>query len=373
MTASVDVAILGGGPAGAAAAIGLAARGLEAVVMHAQQGAYGKTVETLPPPARPLLEHVGVWDHLAQDGHFPVYGTRSRWGSDRVKETSYVFHPHGHGWRLDRPGFDARLRQIAIDCGVGWHDGREVTEVARKDGGWEVHWRQADRSGKLNARYLADATGRSAWLANRQGVKRFHDDRLVAFAARIPIEAKTNQATTLVEAVEHGWWYSIDLPSVGQREVVFYTDHDLPAAKLAAASEGWMQLFERTTETSAGPARGPLEKPPRVIGSRSGVLGQSAGDGWLAVGDAAVTEDPLASNGLVTALKSGLEGAAVVADQLASKSNDMGSGYARRVSMNHDASMTLRIAYYRMEPRWRSSPFWARRQQMQSHSAPAAL
>jgi 2-polyprenyl-6-methoxyphenol hydroxylase-like FAD-dependent oxidoreductase len=102
MTAGVDVAILGGGPGGAATAIGLARRGLEVAVLQAQPGAHRKTVETLPPPARPLLEYLGVWDKLSRDGHSPVYGARSRWGSDNVKETSYVFHPHGHGWRLDR-------------------------------------------------------------------------------------------------------------------------------------------------------------------------------------------------------------------------------------------------------------------------------
>jgi flavin-dependent dehydrogenase len=263
------------------------------------------------------------------------------------------------------------MRRTAIDCGAEWHDGRGVTEVARKNGGWEMHWRQSDRSGTLKARYLVDATGRWAWLANRHGVKRVHQDRLVAFAARVPIESKTNQGVTLVEAVEHGWWYSIDLPSLGQREAVFYTDSDLPVAKLAATREGWMQLIESTTETSAGIVRGPLEHRPRVIGSRSGVLEQAAGDGWLAVGDAALTEDPLASNGLVTALKSGLEGAAVVADQLTSKSDTVGRGYSRRVSMNHEASTTLRIAYYRMERRWRSSPFWARRQQTQTYSVAA--
>lgn len=371
MDLDTDVAVLGGGPAGASAALGLAARGVEVTVLHTPEHAHPRTVETLAPVAKPLLEQVGVWSALPGDGHQPVYGSRSKWGAEAVKETSYVFHPHGHGWRLDRTRFDDRLRRCARDRGARWHGDVRVTQVDKTARGWDLQWRQNGHGGTMKARYLIDATGRNAWLAHRRGAKRWHRDRLIAFSGRVSIEGPAGQAATLVEAVEHGWWYSIDMPATQQREVVFFTDYDLPAARRAATREGWMELLRQTGETSAGVVSDSLQGKPKALSSRTGVLDKPAEDGWLAVGDAALTSDPLASNGLVTALKSGLEAAAVVSDQIRNPSRRGEQGYARRVAMNHQAGLTLQIAYYRMEPRWRSSPFWMRRQAVDAHLAAA--
>lgn len=372
MKTSSDVIILGGGPAGAAAALGLASRGIEVAVLQTLNGPSRKTLETLPPPARPFLEQLGLWQALFSDGHQPVYGNRSLWGSESVQETSYVFHPHGHGWRLDRSRFDARMRSHALERGTRWYDGCGATEAAKTRDGWELSWRRNGDSGRLKARFLVDATGRRAWLAQQHGAQRVHGDRLVAFACRVKLEAAGNPAATLVEAVEHGWWFSMDLPESGEREAVLFTDHDLPAARLAATRQGWRKLLSQAPQTSSGAAPGEPAEPPKVLGSRCGVLDHAAGEGWLAVGDAALTVDPLASDGLVTALKSGLEAAAVIADQLEQPSRKGENSYARRVRMNYETLSMLQIAHYRMESRWPSAPFWARRQQLQTHSPAAA-
>ena len=372
MHATTDVAVLGGGPAGAAAALGLSTRGVNVKLLHAAGHAQGRTAETLAPIARPLLEQLGVWSALADDGHQPVYGTRSRWGSEGLKETSYVFHPHGHGWRLDRERFDERLQWRAVEEGAHWKGDARVVGVDRTTDGWSLDWRQNGHTGTMRARFLVDATGRNSWLAQRCGAKRKYHDKLVAFVARVSIEGSLSQSATLVEAVEDGWWYSIDLPAEGRREAVFFTDHDLPAAKRAATSEGWLELLRQTNYTYARVTNTALPVRPRALSSRTGVLDRPADQGWLAVGDAALTSDPLASNGLVTALKSGLEAAAVIFDQLHRPSGHGERGYARRVAMNHEAEVTLQIAYYRMEPRWRTSPFWARRQSIHPYLTAAA-
>ncbi len=372
MNAKTDVAVLGGGPAGSTAALELAQRGVDVALFHAPERGYPRTIETLAPVARPLLEKVGVWAALPGDGHQPVYGSRSRWGGEGVKETSYVFHPHGHGWRLDRSRFDERLQRRAVEGGASWCANARITKVSRAAQGWVLDWRNGGHGGALRARFLIDATGRTAWLAQRRGSKRRHHDKLVAFAARVSIDGPASQAATLVEAVEDGWWYSIDIPPDNQREAVFFTDHDLPAAKQAVTSEGWLELLQKTHNTRAHVASTTLTERPRTLNSRTSVLDRPADEGWLAVGDAALTSDPLASNGLVTALKSGLEAASVIFDQLERPSRRGEQGYARRVAMNHEAGVTLQIAYYRMEPRWRDSPFWARRQSIHPHLAAAA-
>ena len=79
----VDVAIAGGGPGGCAAALSLRAfaPSLSVALIEATKYDAPRIGETLPPPARALLEHVGVWETFLAQSHRPVYGTSSAWGA----------------------------------------------------------------------------------------------------------------------------------------------------------------------------------------------------------------------------------------------------------------------------------------------------
>ena len=79
-----DVAIAGGGPAAAAAALVLGRAGMRAIVVERGHDRKDKPGESLAPAARPLLQRLGIWDDLARDGHLPCHGNRSVWGSDQV-------------------------------------------------------------------------------------------------------------------------------------------------------------------------------------------------------------------------------------------------------------------------------------------------
>jgi flavin-dependent dehydrogenase len=85
-----------------------------------------------------------------------------------------------------------------------------------------------------------------------------------------------------------------------------------------------------------------------------------AGERWCACGDAAASFDPLSSQGLSTALGSGIEAAAQVASVLRH-----GSPSSPSLDDAKDPWLmyiTNRNAYYSLERRWPDSPFWRRRQ-----------
>jgi len=92
-------------------------------------------------------------------------------------------------------------------------------------------------------------------------------------------------------------------------------------------------------------------------------LERFAGDGWLAVGDAALAFDPLSSQSLFDALYTGLRGAEAIAADLAGEGGapEARTAYAERLESVRAAYRRHLHLYYRAETRWRDRPFWARR------------
>ena len=106
-----EVLILGGGPAGAIAALNLAPMRRVVLVERREQPA-PRIGEALPPAARRLLTDMGLIDEFVAQGHAPCYGNRSIWGQIAPAETDFVRDPDGHGWHLDRARFDTWLRRV---------------------------------------------------------------------------------------------------------------------------------------------------------------------------------------------------------------------------------------------------------------------
>ena len=113
---SCDVAVLGGGPAGAACAIALARAGVGRVVLcESEEVRPFRLGETIPPDSRSLLDRLGVLDAFLADDHMACHGSCSSWGSDGLGYNDFMLRPYGHGWHIDRPRFGSRqalLRQF---------------------------------------------------------------------------------------------------------------------------------------------------------------------------------------------------------------------------------------------------------------------
>ena len=333
-----DVLVAGGGPAGAVAALVLARRGVSVVLADAgARGPYG-VGESLPAAAGQVLRDLGLWDAFLDEPHLRSYGTRSAWGADALVQRHAVFDPYGHGWLLDRPRFDAFLRYAAASAGA---------VVAER----VVH------AGDLPAaRWVVDATGRSAAVARHRGARRVEDDRLVALVARYP--ASDPDLTTLVEAAPSGWWYTAQVPG-GTRAVAYLTDADLVPPALRTASGFWRAArATRHVETFVPPV---LSGVPRVVSARGGRLEPPAGEGWLATGDAALSFDPLSSQGILTALVTGLAAGEAVAAALGGDRSAVGA-YVERLDAVRAAYERNRADYYALERRWPHEPFWSRRE-----------
>ena len=98
--AAYDVAILGGGPAGAAAALSLKRLrpGLRVRMVEASRYAEWRAGETLSPGTQQLLAGLGCWDRFLAERFTPAYGTRAAWGTAETYDNEFLFSARGDGF-----------------------------------------------------------------------------------------------------------------------------------------------------------------------------------------------------------------------------------------------------------------------------------
>lgn len=369
-TGAYDVAIAGGGPAGAAAAIVLARDGCRVLLANAggarRLGRSFKVGEGLPPSARHLLRELGALDRVLADDHRASHGTLAFWGSDMPHANDFMFQLHGEGLQLDRRQFDAALLELAQAAGADIMRDAKLSLTTRADdtGIHRLSLRSSETEHIVESRWLIDASGRPATFARALGANLIEHDALIAFHMRLASDGESDQdGRTWVEAVENGWWYSVLLPS-RERLIAFLSDADLvdkrallTQAGLWAALAHAPQLFAHCREHGYTPS-----SQPHGADACSSHLDRAADDEkrWLAVGDAALAFDPLSSKGISNALYTGLRGAQAI---LASDRKDAGVGaaYADHLQEVHRVYREQRHAFYAGESRWLESFFWKRK------------
>ncbi len=366
----IDVAIAGGGPAGAAAACVLARAGLRVLLADAGGARTFKVGEGLPPSARHLLRELGVLDRVLADGHRASHGTLAFWGSDAAHANDFMFQLHGHGLQLDRMRFDAALLEHAHAAGAEIAHGAKLSLISpgSNDRHHRLHLRTNHSEDIIECRWLIDATGRPATLARQLGAVRIQHDALLAFHMRLAADTDhDHDGRTFVEAVENGWWYSVLLPS-RERLVAFLGDADLVDRRTLLTREGLSHVL-RSAKHLHALCREYGYRPasaPHGADASSSHLDLAAGEhsgmtGWLAVGDAALAFDPLSSKGISNALYTGLRAAhslsgALHGDDQALSRYDTHLREIFRVYRDHLAG------FHAIETRWPDAAFWKRRQ-----------
>ena len=350
----VDVAVIGGGPAGAATALRLAREGATVQLYERSQYDRPRMGETLPPTVNPLLRDLDVWDRFAALGSVPSHQTASAWGDAEVAERSFMFSPYGNGWHADRAAFDEMLVVAASDAGVAVERGASVRAVRRTgpvgptgECGFAVDGAVAVRAG-----WVVDATGRSARIALGLGARRKQLDRLVSIARVFTLPVGVAVDDTFIEATTDGWWYVSPLPN-RQRLVACFTDAGLAAAGALTDEASWGAALVRTTHAAAM-ACGRAEPGVRVASAASHRLTPCTGARWLAVGDAALAVDPLSSSGVSFALRS----AALAADVVLGGDPDDYRAAIEVAGANYDQ---LHGEIYGWESRFADNSFWNQR------------
>ena len=309
---SFDVLVAGAGPAGCATALSLAdyAPNLEVGLVDGSVARHAGIGEAVPPPIRPVLAHLGVWDAFIAAGHCPSYRTVAAWGDSRLASNEFVVHAQQAGWRLDRAVFDAMLVQAATSRSAV-HLRSKVVALAHHKSEWRVSLSDGTAH---SARFVVDATGRAATVARRCSFRAVNLDTLVGCCLHATSRSDGTEGV-MIETFAEGWWYTAAVPRRG-RVIACMTDADRVRPLGLSYGEGFLRLL---AETKYVQQVVDISRPigrPRIFPAGSRRLQGKTTLPLLCVGDAAMCYDPVSGQGIIKALRSGIFASYAIGDFL---------------------------------------------------------
>lgn len=354
--------VIGAGPAGLGAALGLAQWCTSVTVVEASSPERRRRAgEHLPPAALSALAAIGLADLLGDERHDSSPGVRSAWGEDFIVDKEYYSSAPGRGLNLRRELFDEALARRAEDQGATLRYGTRLRHLVRDAGRYTATLHGPEGPATLGVDIVVDASGRRAAAARHLGARRHRYDRLIGLLGRVEGCAPTDEAGRVhVESVEEGWWYGVQL-SEGTLLACFMTDPSVARSHPRRAPGLWQERLRASRLlwplASSGRWSGRLE----ALDAATQVLEYQACGNFLAVGDAAVAFDPLSSWGITKGLCDGHAGAEALARE---RDGQAGAVAVHRQAQRQDFATyrSRQLDFYRAERRWPASPFWRSRQ-----------
>ena len=356
---SYDVAVVGGGPAGSTVAALVAEAGYRVLLCERSDVPRFHVGESLIPECWHTLNRLGMVEQL-NAAPFPKKHS-VQFVTETGKESAPFYfqqhrdHPSSTTWQVERGVFDLMLLDNCAGKGAVVRTDAQVLDVPMEDGratGVRVKLGRGDGAvtRTIESRVVVDASGQSAFLASRLGLKQSdpHLKKATVWtyfrgAQRDP---GIDEGATLILQTEgkKSWFWYIPLPDdivsvgcTGSLEDMF--------------GEGGTarEVFDRELARCPGMLRR-VEQATRHADcfttkdySWSSTAG--AGEGWVLVGDAHSFIDPVYSSGVFLALKSGELAADAIVDGL--RKNDLGAEQLGRWrdDYNSGVEMFRRLVY----------------------------
>jgi flavin-dependent dehydrogenase len=325
-SAQYDVAVIGGGPGGAALATFLARHGRRTIVFEQAKFPRYHIGESLIPHTYGIFDRLGLLPKLRASA-FPVKHSVRFVSATGKESVPFYFSETIPGerartWQVERSQFDSMMLDHARASGVEVREQVSIDKVLFEDEravGVQLVTTDGSRA-DVPAKVVVDASGRACVIGRQLGLRSPLPELRKASAwgyfrggQRLPgIDAGE---TTMFLIPGGGWFWYIPLPDdivsvgiVADPEYLFSQSEDMEAAftreiALCAPLAERLAAAKRT-----GPVRGSRHL--------AYLNRQTCGHGWVMIGDARAFLDPIYSSGLYLALGSAELAAQCIEDAL---------------------------------------------------------
>ena len=379
---SADVIVIGGGPAGSAAATMLARKGWQVTLLEREQFPRDHVGESLLPASISVLEELGALNAVEDAGFLKKYGATMVWGTGDTPWSWYfkeASQRYPHSYQVWRPQFDQILLDNAKAQGVTVLEGHQVTNVIF-DGDEAVgveFTSNKNGSGEAQCRFVVDASGQSTLLARRLDSKQwdpfFQNLAVYAYFTGAKPLPDPDQNNIFIESYRYGWLWSIPLhtgrTSVGAVVDSVIGQEGIQQNGAKAFLEGQLA---HSNQTRAMLEDSQMDSEPTVVRDWSYTAEKLYGPGYIMAGDAACFVDPLFSSGVHLALMSGVLASAYVTTALNAPSltDDAGQVYQETYLKEYNQFREMARLFYSSNLS-AESYFWeARRITEKDHYSP---
>jgi flavin-dependent dehydrogenase len=364
---SADICIIGGGPAGTATAARLAALGHDVVVVEGKRFPREHIGASLPPGILPLFDLLGVRDRIEAAGFARFDDLLVFWAGDRPE----IRHrPGPPGLHVDRGRLDCLLLEFARSSGA------RIIQPALAgrprldgDGRWVTLAQGQVTHHVIRSDIVVDASGGRRL---EHGTRKRLSAPTVAVYATWRLREPAGTEGCVEAGVEEWMWCA----PLGDRSIVAALFID-PVRIKGSSREAVKLLYDGLIQRSkllgprlSGGAHGPIE----ICDASGWTSDPAAGPGFVRVGDAGVTLDPLSSQGVQAAIASSLQAAVVINTMLRrpASAGIAAEFYNSRQTERASAHHSMASGFYRDMLEKFDSAFWMMRAaDPASHRRPA--
>ena len=300
-----DVAIVGAGPAGSAAAIMLARKGYSVALLDRRRFPREKLCgDFLSPINWPLFEELGAAQEILSLDHQKVGAFRisSFSGAEAALDFPRATGGRRFGLGLSRFYLDDLLVKRARGEGASIKEGLELGALDKDEKEWSLALGRPSAQARLHARLLIGADGRNSRVAHRLGLVRPAPSRAGAVAFQLRLRGVRGLGEEVQIHLFPGGYGGLVGLGGGTANLCLSVEAEVKGLSAGAIMEDYLcknpYLRESLREAEIiGDLRSvyPVYFSPR----------RCYGDSFLLAGDAACVTEPVTGEGIYWALRSG--------------------------------------------------------------------
>jgi len=350
---SVDVFIIGGGPAGSTAGAWLSQQSRKILICEKERFPRFHIGESLLPNGNHILKEIGVWPQIEAAGFVKKYGAEFTL-SDHSKSVRNVFADGlikglEQTYQVERARFDQILLNHAEASGCTVRQETLVKETKRTDTGWLVYIQNINTQliETVETRWLIDASGRNSFMGRFLAIPKEvipYPGRFAVFNhfENVPRKQSKEGGDIIVLRLEDAWFWIIPISETVTSIGVVAQKGARAGPQESKADFFWKKVNESSFLSETLQNARPIDDY-RIESDYCFSYQTYGKEQTLLTGDAASFIDPVFSSGVYLALESGLLAAKTIDKTLKKTPNTINP----TLYLNYSRTMKQRIRVIR--------------------------